>query len=127
MTTTKNTQKLLTKYIYVLIYDRDANTIYQESVGCPHLDNYPKGQRIIILKNVPKTQNARQKLLKDIELRANTNYYKVDFKLHEDYYSLYNRYARQWEAIVALVHGTKNIEPDFEVLDIDYNYGDVIA
>lgn len=76
----------------------------------------------IILKNVPKNKDSRVKLLLDIESKASRC--PQNESNFEDYNSLVNRYQRQWESLVILIYGWNK---DFNRVNINYNYGDVLG
>jgi len=81
----------------------------------------------IILKRVPKSDKARKKQLQKIEEKANLNRTSNQTPIleqQENYESMYNRYERQWEDFATLIYGWNY---DFNRVNLDYDYGDVIA
>lgn len=75
-----------------------------------------------ILKNIPKSKEKRIKLLFEIELKAiRCPQNESNF---EDYNSLINRYERQWESLATLIYGWNT---EFNKVNVNYNYGDVLA
>ena len=77
------------------------------------------GEKEVILKNVPKSKDARQKMYEDICYRAQKNVTRCQNyeAACEDYYSLFNRYERQLTALYILINGDES----------GFDYGDVIA
>jgi hypothetical protein len=107
----------------MILLSNEIKTI--KLVGNSLVIDYSKlvGQRTeTIIKNVPKSNDSRIKLLLEIESKASRC--PQNESNFEDYKSLVNRYERQWESLAILIYGWNK---DFNKVNINYNYGDVLA
>ena len=75
-----------------------------------------------ILNNVHSTKEGRIKLLQKIEDKLSKC--PKEETHFENYYSLLNRYMRQWEALAILIYGFNN---DLNKPNTPYNFDDVIG